>query len=214
MRMCLRHGRPSRVFGLLIWVALCSMANKASALSPGQELSHQRIALNGGERYHALEHLAPRTTYEVKVSFYGPEPARFDVKLLPLASLPHSRRLLDVEKAIFTTDPDGLMHGEQPMALVSAQTVGHYRYGVAPPEDASYNIGGLQGNRSVTASFSLALHFFVHVCAALGEVVFGIPKEAFYLLPWLFVCVILAVSLWPRLARALVKFIDPRARWE
>lgn len=128
------------------------------SLVPQRSLYWQHAALDGDCNLHPLHSLMPLQSYEVKLSFFGPSPAAFSIRIAPAfadsanttgvhcsqhTSTTSDRKLLDVEKATFSTDENAHVHGcpELHAAVVCARSVGTYRPSTAPPSYAQYNIG-------------------------------------------------------------------------
>lgn len=123
------------------------------ALWPDHELTQQVIG-RGASMAYTLAGLRPLQMYEVRVSYLGLDSVNMAVGLRPghaagagqpdastSAVLVPRRRLLDTEKAMFTTDADGLVNGWADVhALVICEDVAVPVPGVGSQQAVRYNV--------------------------------------------------------------------------
>ncbi|XP_031258629.1 uncharacterized protein LOC116116711 isoform X1 [Pistacia vera] len=145
----------------------------AKILNVGEELWKESMALQGGTRLYHLQGLKSFTWYEVKISYPASIPASFSLQLkkgnLDLV-LNRNRRLLNTEKLIFKTDNLDVIDDQGGMyVLVTVEPEGI----VAIPH--------VQEREFI---------IFNIVC---DELLLGIPYEAWWVVVFVTICLILAL---------------------
>ncbi|KAK9809975.1 hypothetical protein WJX72_002856 [[Myrmecia] bisecta] len=147
----------SPVESVLLLISLLSLLAKGQCGSAASQPSQRTLLVGvltefeqirlGQEvvEYH-LVGLQANTQYELRVSYPATNPCKFDLQIA------HNlqggwmrggaaRKLLDVNKLVFSTDESGLLQGQPPVILLSATSAGVHRDGPSHlPSHVTYNI--------------------------------------------------------------------------
>ncbi|KAM5565602.1 hypothetical protein ABKV19_019557 [Rosa sericea] len=159
-------------------------------LNVGEELWRENLPLRMGSRLYRLQGIKPDTWYEVKISYPASIPASFSIQLkrgdleLPLNG---NRRLLNTEKLIFKSENDGSNDQGGTYVLVTVEPEGV----VAIPnvQEREYII-------------------FNIVC---DELLLGIPHQAWWVVGFVVVCLVLAFIIPSFLPPFLLRALDQNA---
>ncbi|XP_062023855.1 uncharacterized protein LOC133740040 [Rosa rugosa] len=176
----------------IVWIAIGGSGLSHGSLidnkvlNVGEELWRETLPLRMGSRLYRLQGIKPDTWYEVKISYPASIPASFSIQLkrgdLELP-LNGNRRLLNTEKLIFKSENDqGGMY-----VLVSVEPEGV----VAIPnvQEREYII-------------------FNIVC---DELLLGIPHQAWWVVGFVVVCLVLAFIIPSFLPPFLLRALDQNA---
>lgn len=195
--MCRTHVRKFFITTLYIICIIISGSSSShgnlidnKVLNVGEELWRETLPLRMGSRLYQLQGLKPNTWYEVKISYPASIPASFSIQLkrgdleLPLNG---NRRLLNTEKLIFKSESDGSNDQGGVFVLVTVEPEGV----VAIPnvQEREYII-------------------FNIVC---DELLLGIPHQAWWVVGFVLVCLVLALIIPSFLPPFLLRTVNQNA---
>ncbi|XP_057799846.1 uncharacterized protein LOC131015450 [Salvia miltiorrhiza] len=167
------------------WLLACSLITLLSSASysygnvmndkvlrVGEELFKETLPLQSGARLYHLQGLKPQTWYEVKISYPASIPASFSLQLergTPDLGLNQGRKLLNTEKIIFKADGiTSLIERGDMFVLVNVE-----------PE----------GVVAIPGKQEMEYVVFNIVC---DELLLGIPHEAWYVVVFVLLGLVLA----------------------
>ncbi|XP_050366023.1 uncharacterized protein LOC126784596 [Argentina anserina] len=193
--MCqIRAGNVVITAVYMVWIVICGSSLSygdlvdQKVLNVGEELRRESMPLRMGSRLYRLQGIRPSTWYEVKISYPASIPASFSIQLkrgdseLPLNG--NNRRLLNTEKLIFINNwnDEGGMY-----VLVTVEPEGVVAIPDAQErEDIIFNI----------------------VC---DELLLGIPHQAWWVVGFVVVCLVLAFIIPSFLPPFLLRAVDQNA---